>query len=203
MISIQNISYDIKGVSILSGFTLDVQEQEKYLIQGRSGTGKTSLFRLLLGFDRPKSGEIYIKGLLVDSAHIRQIRQSVFYLSQDIDLTDKTAISTLKSILNFNNCIDRLGTHMDRYLDLLSLSPHLLDKNVSQLSGGERQRLGLLIGFLLDRPIWLLDEPTSALDDAMKEQIVDHILTLDKTLLIISHDTVWKNRPELPTINWE
>lgn len=203
MISIQNISYAIKGVSILSGFSLDVKENEKYLIQGRSGTGKTSLFRLLLGFDRPETGKIYIKGLLVDSVHIRQIRQSVFYLSQDIDLADKLAISTLKSILNFNNCLPRLETHMDRYLDLLSLSPHLLDKKVSKLSGGERQRLGLLIGFLLDRPIWLLDEPTSALDDAMKEQIVDHILTLDKTLLIISHDKVWKNRSELPTINWE
>ena len=203
MISIKNIAYDIKGIQILSGFSLDVKENEKYLIQGRSGTGKTSLFRLMLGFTRPVSGQILIQGLAVDSLHIREIRQSIFYLSQDIDLADKTAISTLTSILKFNNCLSRLETHMDRYLDLLSLSPHLLDKKVSKLSGGERQRLGLLVGFLLDRPIWLLDEPTSALDDAMKEQIVDRILTLDKTLLIISHDKVWKNRSELPTINWE
>ncbi len=203
MISIQNLSYAIKGTKILSRFSLEVQEQEKYLIQGRSGTGKTSLFRLMLGFDQPSSGKITIKGLFVDSLHIRQVRQSIFYLSQDIDLADKTAMAILTSILKFNNCLPRLGTHLEGCLDLLSLSPHLLDKKVSQLSGGERQRVGLLIGFLLDRPIWLLDEPTSALDDAMKEQIVGHILALDKTLLVISHDKVWKNRPELPTINWE
>ena len=73
----------------------------------------------------------------------------------------------------------------------------LLEQNIKDLSGGERQRVGLLIGFLLDRPVWLLDEPTSALDDAMKRKVSKFILGQDKTIVIISHDDVWKQHKEI------
>ncbi len=91
---------------------------------------------------------------------------------------------------------------INRQLTFLELSPGILQKRTGELSGGERQRIGLLIGFLRDRPIWLLDEPTSALDDAMKKKIANHILSLEKTMVIISDDHCWQDHSTVRIERW-
>ncbi len=202
MICIENLNYIIKNGPVMSGFSMDIKPKEKCLISGPSGSGKTCLFRLLLGFDLPDSGRLNIAGHDVCKQHIRDIRKNVFYLSQDVDLPDETGNILISRILRLNSDQKPASDLLPDFLDLLLLTPAHLDKPVSILSGGERQRLGLLIGFLLNRPVWLLDEPTSALDDAMKQVVSDHIMTLDKTVLIISHDPVWKNQLDIITVNW-
>jgi len=202
MISFESVSLDIDNSQIFSDLNLCVGKNEKLLIQGRSGIGKTTLFRLILGFDQPRSGQIKVNGQPLDKAHINQIRQQIFYLSQDIDLKDEVIIRLVTDILEFNSPRKAPLEKMNRFLTLLELPSGILQKKTRDISGGERQRLGLLIGFLLDRPIWLLDEPTSALDDAMKEKISSHILSLDKTIVIISHDPVWKNNSIIKIKRW-
>ena len=91
---------------------------------------------------------------------------------------------------------------INRHLTFLELSAKVLQKRTRELSGGERQRIGLLIGFLLNRTIWLLDEPTSALDDVMKKRIAAHILSLKKTVVIISHDHCWQDNPIVKIQRW-
>jgi putative ABC transport system ATP-binding protein len=193
MISIESVSHDIGNARIFSNLNLGVNEKEKVLILGKSGLGKTSLFRLILGFEQPGSGKILVNGLNLDKNHVHQIRQQLFYLSQDIDLRNETILGIVKDIWEFNFAKELCHEEINRQLTFLELSPGILQKRTGELSGGERQRIGLLIGFLLDRPIWLLDEPTSALDDAMKKKIAAHILSLDKTLVIISHDHCWQD----------
>ena len=202
MISFESVSLDIDNSKIFSDLDLCVSKNEKFLIQGRSGMGKTSLFRLILGFDQPRAGQIKVNGLPLDKAHINQIRQQIFYLSQDIDLKDEVIIRLVTEILEFNFPRKLPMKKINKFLTFLELPPEILQKRTKDISGGERQRIGLLIGFLLDRPIWLLDEPTSALDDAMKEKISSHILSLDKTIVIISHDPVWKNTSIVKIKRW-
>ena len=202
MISFESVSLDIDSTPIFSGLTLSIQKNEKLLILGRSGIGKTSLFRLLLGFQQPRSGKILVNGLCLQKDPIHQIRQHIFYLSQDIDLMNDTILRLLTEIWESNFHRQLPLEEMHTHLAFLELSPNILQKQTQDLSGGERQRLGLLIGFLLDRPVWLLDEPTSALDDAMKKKISDHILSLDKTIVIISHDLIWRDNPLVRIERW-
>ena len=202
MIQIRDLCFSIHNADLISGLSLAIGTGEKHLIIGKSGTGKTSLLKLLLGFARPDSGRIQINHLDVTGQNIRTIRQNVFYLSQDIDLPDEAGNDLLQRIcrLNLGHALD-----MDALFDfftLLSFSPKLLEKKVSRLSGGERQRLGLLMGLMLDRPIWLLDEPTAALDTAMKQTVSNHLMAMDKTMVIISHDPVWQTQPGIVIQDW-
>jgi putative ABC transport system ATP-binding protein len=202
VISIESVSHDIGRVRIFSNLNLCVNKNEKVLILGRSGLGKTSLFRLILGFEQAGSGKILINGLILDKIHVHQIRQQLFYLSQDIDLRNETLLGLVTDIWEFNFGKKLCRDEIDQQLDFLELHPDILQKNTGDLSGGERQRIGLLIGFILNRPIWLLDEPTSALDDAMKKKIADHIFSLDKTMLIISHDHCWQDSSAVRIERW-
>ncbi|WDP84238.1 MAG: ATP-binding cassette domain-containing protein [Desulfobacter sp.] len=166
---------------MIKNFSMDIGKGEKHLISGRSGSGKTSFLRLLLGFDPQDTGIIQINGLTFSKPDIKSIRNLIFYLSQDVDLPDETGISLIHRVLRLNRDTAMDMGQMDFFLSLLALTPGSLEKKVSVLSGGERQRLGLLLGFMLNRPIWLLDEPTSALDEPMKKSIARHIMGMNQT----------------------
>ena len=202
MISFESVNHHIGSTKIFSDRSLWVDKNEKVLILGKSGLGKTSLFRLILGFEQPGSGKIRVNGLTLDTDHIHQIRQQLFYLSQDVDLKDDIIFPLLTDIWEFNFSKHLSQQEIHQHLTFLELSPDILEKRTRELSGGERQRIGLMIGFLLDRPIWLLDEPTSALDDAMKTKIATHILSLDKTCVIISHDPCWQDKSAIRIERW-
>lgn len=210
MISIESLGLDVDNQPLFSNMNLDVKPGEKWMITGPSGTGKTSLFKLILGFEQPKTGKISVNGLPVDKNCIRSIRQHIFYLSQDVDMMEGTCLSVLSDILDFNRAKgifpkDKQGPlpgMVQPHLEFLELAPSFLSKQISSLSGGERQRFGLMIGFMLNRPVWLLDEPTSALDDALKEKIALRILSMDLTLLVISHDRVWGDQPGIQIKRW-
>jgi putative ABC transport system ATP-binding protein len=192
MIELESVSLSHNHKEIFSDLNLLVKTDEKVLIQGKSGIGKTSLFKILLGFEPISKGLVTFNGLKIDKANIKEIRQQIFYLSQDIDLKPEKVSLLLEEIFFYNREQNLPGKKLNDLLAYLDLTHNILEQNVKNLSGGERQRIGLLIGFLLNRPVWLLDEPTSSLDDNMKTKIAQYILGQDKTIVIISHDDVWK-----------
>ncbi len=197
MIKFESVCLSFKGKEILNNFNLTILENENILIQGKSGIGKTSFFKLLLGFGAIDSGKIYFNGFEIDKAHINIIREQIFYLSQDIDLKDEPIGKLINEVLKANSINHKNSNQLNKGLNFLELSTKILQQNVKELSGGERQRVGLLIGLLLNRPVWLLDEPTSALDDVMKLKVADFILDQKKTMVIISHDDVWKQHKDM------
>ena len=160
------------------------------------------MFKLLLGFGTIDKGEVIFNGHKISKAHITGIREQIFYLSQDIDLRDGIINNLINEILRANS-IKYKNDKLNELLNFLDLNIEILEQKVKDLSGGERQRIGLLICFLLDRPVWLLDEPTSALDDVMKKKIADFILDQEKTIIIISHDSVWKKNKNIKIERWE
>ena len=202
MIKFESVDLKRNGKEIFSGLNFFVQKNEKVLIQGKSGIGKTTLFKILLGFETIDKGRVAFNNLDIVKEHIKDIRHQIFYLSQDIDLKDGRVGNFLDEILGYNLFKNQDGTHFSNLLSFLDLSDKLLDQTVKELSGGERQRIGLLICFLLDRPVWLLDEPTSALDDIMKKKIADYILDQEKTIILISHDNVWKKNNAVKIERW-
>jgi len=202
MIKFESVYLKRSGKEIFSGLDFFVQKNEKVLIQGKSGIGKTTLFKILLGFETIDKGRVSLNDLDIVKEHIKDIRHQIFYLSQDIDLKDGRVGVLIDEILEHNLLKKQDKTHFINLLNFLDLSNKLLDQTVKELSGGERQRIGLLICFLLDRPVWLLDEPTSALDDTMKKKIVGYILNQEKTIVLISHDNVWKKNNVVKIERW-
>lgn len=172
---------------------MNIKEGEKVLLSAPSGKGKSSLFKLMLGFIRPNKGEIFLKEKKLQRSNLPYFRKYIGYVSQDVDFRNNIVWDLLVEIFSYKQ---NRGLEMNRgkvlaIMEYFNLSKSLLEKEVNQLSGGERQRLGLIICILLDRPLWLLDEVTSGLDKEMKEKVVDYVLKQDKTVLIISHDKIW------------
>jgi len=202
MIRFESVYLRRSQTDIFSNLNLVVQKNEKVLIQGKSGIGKTTLFKVLLGFEKIDKGSVSFNGLKIDKAHIKEIREQIFYLSQDIDLKKDKVDHLLDEIrlMNSKNRFKKDG--LSHTMDFLDLHQNILEQNVKDLSGGERQRIGLLICFLLNRPVWFLDEPTSALDDKMKNKVAQYIIDQDKTIVIISHDDVWKKNERVKIERW-
>ncbi len=205
MIELHNVDLKLGSKEIFHNYDLKIRSAEKLVINSPSGAGKTSLFRLILGFQLPDRGNIYVNDLAVIPKNISAIRNSISYLSQDIDLPQIKTSELITHIFDYQNNRNKKPENDEilKILDNFMLSSDHLEKNITDLSGGERQRMGLAICFLLDRKIVLLDEPTSALDKTIKDKIIAHILNTNKTILIISHDEVWqKHREKFRFENW-
>ena len=202
MINFESVYLKQNDKEIFSGLDFSVQKNEKVLIQGKSGIGKTTLFKILLGFETIDKGRVTFNKKDIDKEHIKEIRHQIFYLSQDIDLKNERVKNLVDELGEHNLLKNQDKAHFTDLLNFLDLNDIILNQSIKELSGGERQRIGLFIGFLLDRPVWLLDEPTSALDDTMKNKITDYIIGQDKTIIIISHDDVWKKNNTIKIERW-
>jgi len=194
MIRFEGINIVFNKQQIFKAFSLRIEKGEKVLLSAPSGSGKSTLLKSLLGFQQLDGGTIYVKGKTLSKHTLQQVRTSISYVSQDVELGNRTAKDLIAEIFAF-----KLNKHIAMDFDKIEaqgmqygLPAGFLDKNINQLSGGERQRLGFIICILLDREIWILDEVTSGLDSELKKLIVERVMATDKTVIISSHDAVWK-----------
>ncbi|AKB58098.1 ABC transporter ATP-binding protein [Methanosarcina barkeri] len=204
LIKYENIGFSFENRKILSGFNLTVKKNQKILLRGKSGTGKTTLLKILLGFTKPSEGTIYFRNRVIDSKTCWEARKEIAYIVQDTDLGEGKVKSLLDEIFSYRANKEKLDHEKLRaFIRELELEDDILEKNFQELSGGEKQRIGILIALLLNRNIYLLDEVTSALDAKLKKKIADYFLAReDWTLLIVSHDREWE-RDGMETINIE
>jgi putative ABC transport system ATP-binding protein len=204
MIRFKDVHLAFSGKQIFSNFNLDVPDNAKLLISGPSGCGKTTLFKILLGFERVAAGQVFCGDLEVTAPNIRAIRNRIFYLSQNIDFRNAPVGVVLEEIFSFEPNRDiKPGSDARRnWMQLLNLEEKILQQQMSELSGGEKQRLGLLVCFMLNRPVWLLDEPTSSLDEALRKKVLNHVMAAGKTVIIISHDNIWRECDTCQVERW-
>jgi len=204
MIQFKNIKLKFDDKVIFEDFNLNIKEGEKILLSAPSGKGKSTLFKMLLGFQKPEAGEIFLKGSPLTKSTLMDFRSNISYVSQDVDLRNQKVRELLTEIFQYKPN-KHIGFNEDKFrqsVELFDLPKDILDKEVNQLSGGERQRLGLVICALLDRQVWLLDEVTSGLDKEMKEKVLDYVLGQDKTVVIISHDRIWRDNDKVRIEEW-
>ena len=200
MISFRNVNLSFDDNKIINNLNLNIKEGDKFLLNQKSGCGKTTLIKTIMGFTEPDSGTITINKNIINHNNINKIRADIFYLDQDVTLPELRIKDLFNEIQNYkyNKNIYK-NFDLNRLISEFQLDKDILEKNIKKLSGGERQRVGLIIGILLNRPIWLLDEPTSALDDDLKYFVKKRVESLKKTVLIISHDNCWNN---IPVLEW-
>ncbi|HUU54372.1 MAG TPA: ABC transporter ATP-binding protein [Armatimonadota bacterium] len=196
-IRLENLSYAIDGAPILDAIDLTVHPQEIVAIMGRSGTGKTTLLRLIMGLVKPAAGRISINGTdITDLGETRldEIRAKMGMVFQGAALFDSM---TVAENVGFALVEHRLLPAEDidaRVRELLAMvdmagTEHLLP---AQLSGGMRKRVGIARALAQDPAIVLYDEPTAGLDpisaaaiDALIVRLRDQV---GVTSVIVSHD---------------
>ncbi|MBP3268206.1 MAG: ABC transporter ATP-binding protein, partial [Ruminococcus sp.] len=182
----------VKEKNVLSGLELDFKKNTKYLIWGRSGSGKTTIFNLLLGFWNASSGNIFINNEKISDIDIESFRDRVSYVSQKTFFFHDTIYNNLTSGISKSEEavwdvlkkveLDDVVKGMENGLDTV------LGDDGCTLSGGQRQRMAVARSILKDSDVIIFDEPTSALDKKTEQIIADTITGIkDKIIIIISH----------------
>lgn len=189
---INKITKQFSEQFVLRDFSFEIQTGDKVIVSGRSGIGKTTLLRLLLGFEKPESGEIYFENRLLDDASVWELRRKVAYVSQDLNIGRGNLQVFFNETLTLKANLANKKAAFENLNELLAyfeLSVALLQKNIEELSGGEKQRIAIINALLLKRTIFFLDEITSALDKSLKSKVMDYfLLNPTFTVLSISHD---------------
>jgi ABC-2 type transport system ATP-binding protein len=177
------------SVKAVEEFSLLVTEGEILGIAGPNGAGKTTLIAMMLGYLRPTTGMVEIKGL---PARQYVERNGIGYLSELIAINPKwraeTALVRYATLAGLS--YSAIPQRVNYVIDLLGLAEHR-DKKVKALSKGNLQRLGLAQALLRDEQILVLDEPTHGLDPVWTQRfrdIVEELRRPDRTILIASHN---------------
>lgn len=204
LIRVNNITKQFSSKFVLHDFSFEVNEGDKINIVGPSGIGKTTLFRLLLGFEKPDEGEIYFNNQSLTDANVWNVRQQIAYVCQELNIGRGRVSQFFRETFEYkaNQAMkeDALNK-LDSYLEHFDLSKSVLDKNIEDLSGGEKQRIAIINALLLNRKIFFLDEITSALDPALKEKVLSFFIKNDDfTVMYISHDNYVQSFPSVKTL---
>jgi putative ABC transport system ATP-binding protein len=186
----EHLSRVADGVSIVNDVSLEVFRGELLGIVGASGSGKSSLLRLLNRLDEPTGGTVFLDGVNYVSIEPRELRRRLGMVTQRPYLFPGTAASNLRF-----GPQQRGATLADEAVsDLLAQVglPGFTFRDVTNLSGGEQQRISLARALANDPEMLLLDEPTSALDEDAKlgvEQLIRDLATATaKTFVMVTHD---------------
>lgn len=193
-ISCQNIDFSYKEETILKNFNLDLPKTGIIGISGRSGTGKSTLLKLLMRFWDVDRGQVLISGENIRNVKTKALRDMESFVTQDTVLFHD---SIEKNLLIANpdarheqvvEACKKASVH-----DFIMSLPEGYQTNVGELgetlSGGERQRLGVARAFLHNAPLVLLDEPTSNLDSLNEAVILKSLKEYcqDKMVVLVSH----------------
>ncbi|MCE4070009.1 MULTISPECIES: type I secretion system permease/ATPase [Pseudomonas] len=191
-----SFSYPEQTSPALNHVSLRLAPGEKIGIIGKSGSGKSTFGRLLMGFYHPDEGQILLDGLDLRQLDVADLRQQIGYVAHDLPL--------LAGSLRDNLTLGARYVSDARMLEVAELTgvselarqhPAGFDRPVGErgqlLSGGQRQAVLMARALLLDPPILLLDEPTSAMDNSSEEILRKrlHEACRDKTLLLVTHRT--------------
>lgn len=175
---------------LCTDLTFSLKEGAKVRIDGRSGTGKSTLLRCLLGLVRPISGQVTIFNQRLTRDTVWPLRSRMAYVTQEPDLGTGPVKDTILRPFAYKANLHLHPTDKDirHWCDHFFLSQALLAQDATTLSGGQKQRVALITAILLKRDIILLDEPTSALDAISKVAVAEHFYQSDQTVLWVSHD---------------
>ncbi|AAT89071.1 ABC transporter ATP-binding protein [Leifsonia xyli subsp. xyli] len=182
------------GTVAVDDFSLVVPSRRITVLVGSSGSGKTTILRMINRMVDPTSGTVEIDGEGVERLKPVQLRRSIGYVMQNSGLLPHRKvvdnIATVPLLLG-----ERRMAARARALELMEtvgLERSLADRYPAQLSGGQQQRVGVARGLAADPNILLMDEPFGAVDPIVREDLQNELLRLQrdlgKTVVFVTHD---------------
>lgn len=189
-------TYPDEERTALSGVSFHIRAGERVAILGRAGSGKSTLEKLILGLYRPTAGGIFIDGAHIEQLDASELRGSIGYVPQDIEL--------LSGSVYDNITLGQANPSRERLLDAVEMAglksligAHAdglsmpVGENGRRLSGGQRQSIAVARALMADSSVLLLDEPTSSMDSMMENHVSQALgqYSQGKTLLLVTHRT--------------
>lgn len=196
-IELKDISfrYDVEQEkSLLQNFSLHIKPGTKIALVGHSGSGKTTVAKLIAGYLKPEKGDILVDGQFLADVSLSSYYRDVGYLTQEPMVFD----GSIKENMLYGVSADTSTDSIWEALDMAEcsfvremkdgLETQIGEKGI-RLSGGERQRLAIAKLFIKNPKIIILDEPTSALDSFAEDKLTKalHKLFKNRTVIIIAH----------------
>ena len=191
---------EIKGLKkafgknkVLRGIDFEVYDQEKVVILGASGGGKSTFLRCINRMEEPTAGEIYFEGTLITEQNIQQMRQNIgmvfqhFNLIKNLTVMENLTLAPVKLKLMSEEAAEKRARELLRHIGLLNKAKAY----PASLSGGQQQRIAIVRAMMMNPKVLLFDEPTSALDPESIGDVLDlirEVADAGMTIMIVTHE---------------
>jgi phospholipid/cholesterol/gamma-HCH transport system ATP-binding protein len=197
-VEFRNVTKAFGERKVLDDVSFKVMPGEALCVLGRSGTGKSTTLKLLIGLLKPDIGEILIESEDIapfGEEDLSRVRRKIGFLFQSAALFDSFSLGDNLALplrrLNKTKSIDEINRAVDEALQQVGLKMDKA-KMPSELSGGMRKRAGLARALVLKPRLLLIDEPSSGLDRITASEIDDLLLMVKRechtTMVIVTHD---------------
>lgn len=189
ILSIKDVIYKWKDVEILKNISFNIEKGDCISIVGKSGSGKSTILKVIADLLPISSGNLYFNGKCYTSYNPIELRRKISYCIQTPILFGENVYENLELPFKIRNeKIDKF--RVIELLEKFNLNESILENNINSLSGGEKQRISIIRNLLYKPDILLLDEATSALDEENTKVIEEYIKELNRlgvTILWITH----------------
>ena len=190
----EGVNFSYGDGPTLQDITLTLPAGKTTAFVGTTGSGKSTLVKLLLRFYEPQSGQVLLDGVSIDQLNLQDLRRVIGYVAQDSFLTDGTVAENIAyGVLGGSDAAiaeAARAAEATEFIDKLPLGfATRIGERGQKLSGGQRQRLALARAILKNPPILVLDEATSAVDnetEAAIQRSLD-VVSQGRTTIVIAH----------------
>lgn len=196
LIEFDHVTVSAQNKTLLANLSFTLMQGEKAVFCGKSGSGKSTVLKALLGLHEITQGKILFEGQPLSPETIKKIRHHAVYISQEPILAAESVEEALLLPFQFK-AHKHQKPNRQTLIDILSrldLPAHLLQQETRRISGGEKQRVALARGLLMGKSLYLLDEVTSALDADSKQAVYRVCFQSQATVLSVAHDPDWLDR---------
>lgn len=180
---------------VLDNLNLSIGKGEFMMVIGGSGSGKTTMLKLINGLLAPTSGRVYVDGKDISKMNQTLLRRNIGYVIQGIGLFPHMSVrKNIAYVPNLWNRHDKARTAcaVESLARMMGLEEEILDRYPSELSGGQRQRVGIARALAARPEILLMDEPFGAVDEITRKMLQNELARIHHetgvTIFFITHD---------------
>ncbi len=193
-IEISNITfkYSEDGPMILDNLSLSIKKGEYVAIVGKTGCGKSTLIRILLGFEKPNKGSVFYGGRDLSNLDLRSVRQKIGVVMQNGSLFPGDIFSNIIVTSPWKTMDDAWEAAriagIEEDIKAMPMGMHtLISEGAGGISGGQKQRLMIARAVISKPQILIFDEATSALDNITQNHVANSIASFNSTRIVVAH----------------